>query len=98
MGPFKILGMVGMRNRRISWMSSLQSYESTLFFHVSLLETYQENTIEMGAGFEDEVKEILDSKVVRVKLMYIRARLAGIRARGSDLGAGGGVWATRLMP
>ncbi len=75
------------QNRQIGWSSGLPVGASTQFkihnvFHVSLLEPYHENPIperhreslvpvEIKGQEEFEVQEVLDSKKIRGKLLYL---------------------------
>jgi hypothetical protein len=81
MGPFKILQVVG--ESKLAFKLELPPrMKIHPVFHVSLLEPYRENTIEgriqppppppdeIDGELEYEVKEILDSKIVRGKLQY----------------------------
>jgi hypothetical protein len=81
MGPFKILQVVG--ESKLAFKLELPPrMRIHSVFHVSLLEPYRENTIEgriqppppppdeIDGELEYEVKEILDSKIVRGKLQY----------------------------
>jgi hypothetical protein len=81
MGPFKILKIVG-ESKMAFELELPPQMRIHPVFHVSLLEPYRENTIkgrvqppppppdEIDGELEYEVKEILDSKIVRGKLQY----------------------------
>jgi hypothetical protein len=82
MGPFKILDIVG--DGKLAYKLELPERMRQIHpvFHVSLLEPYHENQWEgrvqpppppeeIEGELEYEVKEILDSKVVRGKLKYL---------------------------
>jgi len=81
MGPFRILEVVG--DAKLAFRLELpQQMRIHNVFHVSLLEPYQENTFEgriqappappeVDRVEEFQVKEIVDSKVSRRKLLYL---------------------------
>jgi hypothetical protein len=82
MGPFKVLGVVGDGELayRLELPGSMKQIHPV--FHVSLLEPYHENRWvervqpppppeEIEGELEYEVKEILDSRVIRGKLQYL---------------------------
>jgi len=81
MGPFRILEVVGDVKSAFR-LELLHQMKIHNVFHVSLLEPYRENTFEGRAqapppleevdGVEEfQVKEIVDSKVSRRKLLYL---------------------------
>ena len=82
MGPFKIVKVVG--DGKLAYRLELPKRMGRIHsvFHVSLLEPYHENqwaervqepppSEEIEGELEYEVKEILDSKVVRGRLKYL---------------------------
>ena len=82
MGPFNVLGIIG--DSKLAYKLELPRRMRQIHpvFHVSLLEPYRENQWEgrvqpapppeeIEGELEYEVKEILDSKIVRGKLKYL---------------------------